>query len=64
LDRDLVILILKKQDQLNINDYSQGYLIEGYTQAITKTEDGSKIILHAHPCFQGKKWYDWAYVHV
>ncbi len=25
--------------------------------------DGTKIISHAHPCFQGKKWYDWAYVH-
>jgi hypothetical protein len=31
LDRDLVKVILKKLDQLNINDYSQGYLNEGYT---------------------------------
>jgi hypothetical protein len=63
LGRDPVKVILKKVDQLNINDYSLEYLIEGYTRAITKTEDGSKIILHVHPCFQGKKWYIWAYVH-
>ncbi len=56
-------VILKKLDQSNINEYSQGCLIEGYTRAITKTEDGSKIILHAQPCFQDKKWYYWAYDH-
>ncbi len=63
LDRDLVKVILKKLDKLNVNDCSQGYLIEEYKQAITKTDDGTNIILHAHPCFQGKKWYNWAYVH-
>ena len=63
LDRDLVKVILKKLDRLNVNDYSQGYLIEGYTRAITKTDDGTKIILHAHLCFQGEKWYNRAYVH-
>jgi hypothetical protein len=31
LDGDLVKVIVKKLDQLNIIDYSQGYLIEGYT---------------------------------
>ncbi len=31
LDGDLVKVILKKLDKLNVNYYSQGYLIEGYT---------------------------------
>ncbi len=46
-----------------MNDFSQGYLIEGYTRVTTKTHDGTKLILYAHPNFQGKKWYDWAYIH-
>ncbi len=46
-----------------MNNISQGYLIEGFTRVTTKTHDGTKLILYAHPHFQGKKWYDWAYVH-
>ncbi len=46
-----------------MNDFSQGYLRDGYTRVTTKTLDGTKFILYAHPNFQGKKWYDWAYVH-
>ncbi len=26
-------------------------------------DNSSKIILYAHPCFQGNPHYDWAYVH-
>jgi hypothetical protein len=49
---------------MNMNDFSQGYLIEGgYTRVTIKTHHGTKLIHYAHPNFQGKKWYDWAYVH-
>ncbi len=41
---------------MNINYYSQGYQIEGYTQATTNTEDGSKN----HPPHTPNNW---AYVH-
>ncbi len=30
---------------------------------MTKTDFGSKILLYAHPSFQGREWYDWVYVH-
>jgi hypothetical protein len=63
LDWELVRMILTKLENLNVNDLSQGYLIEGYMRAITKTHDGNKIILHAHQCFHRKKWYNLAYVH-
>jgi hypothetical protein len=61
--RELVRVILRKLEGMNMNDFSQGYLIEGYTRVTTKTHDGTKLIFYAHPNFQGKKWYDWAYVH-
>jgi hypothetical protein len=61
--RELVRVILKKLEGMNMNDFSQGYLIESYTRVTMKTHDGTKLILYAHQNFQGKKWYDWAYVH-
>ncbi len=54
---------MRKLEGMNMNDFSQGYLIEGYIKVTMKTHDGTKLILYAHPIFQGKKWYDWAYVH-
>ncbi len=52
-----------KLENLNVNDFLEGYLIEGYTIAMTKTAEGNKIIFYAHPSFQGKRWYNWACVH-
>ena len=51
-----------------INDIREtGNVVEttvtGYTRATITTNDGDKIILYAHPCFQGNPRYDWAYVH-
>jgi hypothetical protein len=63
LDSQLVRVILVKLENLNVNDFSEGYLIKGYTRATTKTTEGNKIIFYAHLFFQGKRWYDWAYVH-
>ena len=39
------------------------YNIEGYTQLVTISQDGNRIILHANPHIQGRKWYERAYVH-
>jgi hypothetical protein len=38
-------------------------MVTGYTTATITTNDSEKIILYAHPCFQGNPRYDWAYVH-
>jgi hypothetical protein len=59
----LIRVILRKLEGMNMNDFSQGYLIEGYTRVTTKTHDRTTLILYAHPNFQGKKWYYWAYIH-
>ncbi len=34
-----------------------------HTKATITMNDGNKIILYAHPCFQRNPRYDWAYVH-
>ncbi len=52
-----------KLENLNVNDFLEGYLIKGYIRAMTKTTEGNKIIFYAHPSFHVKRWYDWAYVH-
>jgi hypothetical protein len=56
LDSQLVRVLLVKLENLNVNDFLEGYLIEGYTRAMTKTTEGNKIIFYAHPSFQGKRW--------
>jgi hypothetical protein len=47
----------------NVGDISEEYRIEGYTRITTTTTDGNKVIFYAHSFFQGRRWYDWAYVH-
>ena len=37
--------------------------IEGYTHTTTITKHNNRVIFYAHPHFQGRKWYDWAFVH-
>ena len=63
IDKDLVRVIMKEMRQKNITEFGEGYKIEGYTQATTSTQDGNRVIFYAHPYFQGRMWYDWAYVH-
>jgi hypothetical protein len=63
IDKDLVRVIMKEMSQKNITKFCEGYKIEGYTQATTTTQDGNRVIFYAHPYFQGRIWYDWAYVH-
>ena len=43
--------------------FSKGGRINGYTIVVTTTNDGNRFLFYAHPCFQGRSWYDWAYVH-
>ena len=63
LDSQLVAFVLSKLDVMEASDFDNGYCLEGYTRIMTKTDFGSKILLYAHPSFQGREWYDWVYVH-
>jgi hypothetical protein len=63
LDSQLVSFVLSKLDSMDAIAFDNGYCLEGYTRIITKSNEGSKNILYAHPSFQGKEWYDWVYVH-
>ena len=63
LDKDLVKFLVMKLGDIAEGDLSSGYQVEGYTRATIRAEDGTNTILYSHPCFQGRKWYDWAYVH-
>ena len=60
LDKDLVQVLLKKMNNQNVGDISEG---KGYTRITTTTNDSNRVIFYAHPFFQGRRWYDWAYVH-
>ena len=61
---EILVRVLVKRVREN---HGAGNVIEttvtGYTRATITTHDGNKIILYAHPCFQGNPRYDWAYVH-
>jgi hypothetical protein len=63
LEGSLVNFILSKLELLDSREFHNGYRLEGYTRITTISDDGTKILLYAHPSFQGKAWYDWVYVH-
>ena len=63
LDSQLVAFVLSKLDIMEASDFDNGYCLEGFTRIMTKMDFGSKILLYAHPSFQGREWYDWVYVH-
>ncbi len=42
---------------------SIGTTVTGFTKATIKSTSGECTQFHAHPCFQGDQWYDWALVH-
>ncbi len=48
--------------ELTRSDHHE-YKIEGYTIASTTSQDGERVIYYGHPCFKGRIWYDWTYVH-
>ncbi len=63
LNKDLVRVILRKISDIGDTDRIRDITVMGYTRATIKMDNSSKIILYAHPCFQGNPRYDWAYVH-
>ena len=65
IDKELVKVLLNEMRKNNITPgLGEEISIEGYTQAFTTTIHENRVIFYAHPYFQGRKWYDWAYVHV
>ncbi len=63
LNEDLVRVLVRKINDIHETGKVGGITVTGYTRATITTNDGNKIILYAHPCFQGNPCYDWAYVH-
>jgi len=41
---------------------SVGTTVVGYTKKVVSCS-GIRTQFYAHPCFLGRKWYDWALVH-
>ncbi len=63
-DKELVKVLLNETRKKNITPgLGEEISTEGYTQATTTTKHENRVIFYAHPYFQGRKWYDWAYVH-
>ncbi len=69
------VQILKgSSDKYNLNkDYvkvlhkrlcsSIGTTVTGFTKATITSTSGEPTQFYAHPCFQGRQWYDWAIIH-
>jgi hypothetical protein len=56
LHKLLVTFILSKLDLMDLSEFENGYRLEGYTRITTRSDDGCKILLYAHPSFQGNEW--------
>ena len=56
-------VILSKIDENDGDWYRKGCRMDGYTRVTTTANDGIRLIFYAHPFFQGRRWYDWVYVH-
>ena len=63
IDKDLVKVILKEMRRNNTTELGEERTIERYTRATATTKDGNRVVYYSHPYFQGRKWYDGAYVH-
>ncbi len=63
LNKDLLRVLLRKISDISDTDHIVDITVMGYTRATINMDNSSKIILYAHPCFQGNPRYDWAYVH-
>jgi hypothetical protein len=63
LNKDSVRVLLRKISDISDTNCAGDITVTGYTRATINMDDSSKIILYAHPCFQGNPHYDWAYVH-
>jgi hypothetical protein len=63
LNKYLVRVLLRKNSDIGDTNCIRDITVTGYTRETIKMDDSSKIILYAHPCFQGNPRYNWAYVH-
>ena len=63
LDDNLVVYLVGRFNSMDPTRFEDGYCLEGYTRLTTVSDGASKLLLYAHPHFQGKDWYDWVYVH-
>jgi hypothetical protein len=41
-----------------------GAIVTGFTKATNTSTSGECAQFYAHPCFQGRQWYDWTHAHV
>ena len=53
----IFVKMLRRQLQTSV-----GTTVTGYTKAVFSCS-GIRTSFYAHPCFHGRKWYDWALVH-
>ena len=64
IDKELVKVLLHEMMKKNITPgLGEEISIEGYTRATIVTKHENRVLFYAHPHFQGRKWYDWAFVH-
>ncbi len=63
LNKDLVSVLVRKINDNGDTNCVGDITVTGYTRATINMDNSSKIILYAHPCFQGNPHYDLAYVH-
>jgi hypothetical protein len=63
LNKDLLRVLLRKISDIGDTNCIGDIMVTGYTRATINMDDSSKIILYAHPCFQGNPRYDWACDH-
>jgi hypothetical protein len=59
LNKDLVRVLLRKISDIGDRNCIGDITVMGYTRATINMGNSSKIILYAHPCFQGNPRYNW-----
>ncbi len=57
-NKDLVKVLLRNISDIGDTNCVGDITVTGYTRATIYMDNSSKIILYAHPCFQGNPCYD------
>jgi hypothetical protein len=64
LNKDLVrVLHMKLNGSKFAKKIQRKGKVFGFTKAVMITSSNKPTSFYAHPCFQMKEWYDWAFVH-
>ncbi len=58
LNEDVMRVLARKINDIHETGKVGEITVTGYTRATITTNDGNKIILYAHPCFQGNLRYN------